>query len=639
VLDQVPSDALVFFVIATYGEGEPTDNAVGLIDFLGAKQLELSKGGTSLPNLKYVLFSLGNSTYENFCATGRFVDRRLSDFGATRVGPSGEGDDDKSMEENYLAWKDEMWSEVEKKMGWQEGVNSGVPDFDVKELAPAHDSKMVYLGELSHQALVGSRSVHDTRNPFISPIVEMKELFRNGDRNCVSVEFDITNSGMKYQTGDHVGVWPLNPEREVERFLRILQLHSKRDQTIDVKSLDPALAKVPFPVPTTYHSIFRHYLDISQLSSRQAIQSLAKFAPTENAREMLEELGADKDYYHSVVAENGLRLADVLLLAAGDSLTVDPSIAKYTPWAIPFQHIISCIPRLQPRYYSISSSSRLFPNSIHITVVVAKFKPSSTAKEMYGLGSNYLLNLKRAATGETRPRDKDSPVYVLDGPRNKYKTGTTYAVPIHTRLSKFRLPKSVRIPLIMIGPGTGVAPFRAFIQERVVLARRAKASKGPDALRDWATMDLFYGCRRSDCDFLYKDEWVEYAKELDGKFRLHVALSREPGKPKKYVQQLVEEQADMVVESLIRKKGMCYCLSLCLVIDLDSRHATILSMLISIFLTGYLYICGDAKHMAREVEATLESIIGKSMGGGQEEGAKELKLLKDRKRLMLDVWS
>jgi hypothetical protein len=64
-----------------------------------------------------------------------------------------------------------------------------------------------------------------------------------------------------------------------------------------------------------------------------------------------------------------------------------------------------------------------------------------------------------------------------------------------------------------------------------------------------------------------------------------------------------------------------------------------LSMLISIFLTGYLYICGDAKHMAREIEATLESIIGKSMGGGQEEGAKELKLLKDRKRLMLDVWS
>lgn len=131
---------------------------------------------------------------------------------------------------------------------------------------------------------------------------------------------------------------------------------------------------------------------------------------------------------------------------------------------------------------------------------------------------------------------------------------------------------------------------------------------GPDALKDWATMDLFYGCRRSDWDFLYKDEWESYARELDGKFNLHVAFSREPRKKKMYVQQLIEEQAGRIVEALVERKG-------------------------------YLYICGDAKFMAKEVETTLEDIMGRSLGGGREVGVRELRTLKERKRMMLDVWS
>jgi len=152
-----------------------------------------------------------------------------------------------------------------------------------------------------------------------------------------------------------------------------------------------------------------------------------------------------------------------------------------------------------------------------------------------------------------------------------------------------------------------VAPFRAFIQERVFLARRAKAKTGPDALKDWATMDLFYGCR-SDWDFLYKDEWESYAKELDGKFRLHVAFSRRSRNKKIYVQDLIEEQAEKIVEALVEKKG-------------------------------YLYICGDAKHMAKDVECTLEKIMGGGLDAGLGSGEKQLRIIKERKRMMLDVWS
>lgn len=101
----------------------------------------------------------------------------------------------------------------------------------------------------------------------------------------------------------------------------------------------------------------------------------------------------------------------------------------------------------------------------------------------------------------------------------------------------------------------GVAPFRAFVQERVALARKAKEKDGADALKDWGTIDLFYGCRCSTWDYLYKDEWEAYAQELDGKFRIHTALSREPGQKKVYVQHLIAEQADHIAGALVAKKG------------------------------------------------------------------------------------
>ena len=159
----------------------------------------------------------------------------------------------------------------------------------------------------------------------------------------------------------------------------------------------------------------------------------------------------------------------------------------------------------------------------------------------------------------------------------------------------------------------GVAPFRGFVQERVALARRTIEKNGPDALNDWGRITLFYGCRRSTEDFLYKEEWPEYTKELRGKFELHCAFSREPPyKPdgsKIYVQDLVWQERAQIADAILNGKG-------------------------------YVYICGDAKSMSKAVEEALARILGEAKGGSAEvEGAAEVKLLKERSRLMLDVWS
>lgn len=127
-------EMLAIFCVATYGEGEPTDNAVAFWDFLKDDGVTFSNGDSRLENLRYVVFGLGNRTYEQFCAMGKLVDERLEALGAKRLGERGEGDDDKSMEEDYLAWKDGMWEAVQKEMGFEEGAGLDSSDFEVKEI-------------------------------------------------------------------------------------------------------------------------------------------------------------------------------------------------------------------------------------------------------------------------------------------------------------------------------------------------------------------------------------------------------------------------------------------------------------------------------------------------------------------------
>jgi NADPH-ferrihemoprotein reductase len=489
-LDSFPEDKLAVFVLATYGEGEPTDNAVEFYEFIGSDDVSFAEGGTTddkpLSKLHYVAFGLGNNTYEHYNSMVRNVDKYLTKLGATRLGDAGEGDDGAgTMEEDFLAWKEPMWTAVAEKMGLEERESMYEPVLEVTEKPElSAEDDTVYLGEPNKNHLEGTqKGPFNANNPFIAPIAESFELFNAKDRNCLHMEISIAGSNLSYTTGDHIAIWPNNAGKEVDRFFKVLGKEDKRHTVIAVRGLDPT-AKVPFPSPTTYDAAVRFHIEINAAVSRQLVSGIAQFAPNDEIKAEMTKLGSDKDYFKQHVTDRNLNLAQLLEISG-----------KGATWSkIPFSFMFENLVKIQPRYYSISSSSMVQKDKISITAVVESLARDGAPHILKGVTTNYLLALKQKQHGDPSP-DPHGLNYAITGPRNKYDG---IHVPVHVRHSNFKLPSDPSKPIIMVGPGTGVAPFRGFVQER---AAQAKAGQNV------GKTVLFFGCRKQSEDFIYSDEW------------------------------------------------------------------------------------------------------------------------------------
>jgi NADPH-ferrihemoprotein reductase len=225
-------------------------------------------------------------------------------------------------------------------------------------------------------------------------------------------------------------------------------------------------------------------MEICAPLSRQFVGSLAQFSPNDEIKAEMQKIGSDKDYFHSKVASKHYNIAQFLEAYSGGS-----------SWDnIPFSIFIEGLHKIQPRYYSISSSSLVQPKKISITAVVESVEVPGADHVVKGVTTNYLLALKQKQHGDPNP-DPHGLDYAITGPRNKYDG---IHVPVHVRHSNFKLPSDPSKPIIMVGPGTGVAPFRGFIQERAEMARNGE---------NVGKTILFFGCRKQSEDFLYEKEW------------------------------------------------------------------------------------------------------------------------------------
>lgn len=575
----ITDDILVFFIVATYGEGEPTDNADEFHTWL-------TDEADTLSTLRFTVFGLGNSTYEFYNAIGRKFDQLLEEKGGERFAEYGEGDDGTgTLDEDFLSWKDGVFDSLKNNLNYEEKELKYEPNVKLTERDDLTvDDSNVSLGEpnkkyINSQGVDLSKGPFDHTHPYLAKITKTKELFNSKDRNCVHVEFDISDSNLKYSTGDHLAVWPSNSDENIKQFLKCFGLEDKENTVIELKALDSTYS-IPFPSPITYGAVIRHHLEISGPISRQLFLSIAGFAPNEETKATLTRIGNDKQEFASTITRRKFNIADALLFASKGKAWVD----------VPFEFIIENVQHLTPRYYSISSSSLSEKQLINITAVV-EAEVESDGRAVTGVVTNLLKNIEieQNNTNET-------PVvhYDLNGPRNKF---SKFKLPLHVRRSNFKLPKNTTTPVILIGPGTGVAPLRGFVRERVQQVK--------NGVNVGKTI-LFYGCRNEHDDFLYKQEWSEYASVLGDKFEMFNAFSRQDPSKKVYVQDKIVENYKIVNELL-------------------NNGATI-------------YVCGDASRMARDVQAAIAKIVAKDRDISQESATELVKSWKVQNRYQEDVW-
>ncbi|VEU21324.1 DEKNAAC102340 [Brettanomyces naardenensis] len=579
-LDKIVADVsgfrLVVFFNATYGEGEPTDNAIDFFDYLDNECEDLS-------GLKFACFGLGNSTYEFYNAAGKKVADILKSKNAELVGELGLGDDGRgTMDEDYLSWKDSLFEVIKGALSLDEKEAEYEASIEVTEVANlTKDSPTVSLGEpdAKYVSLQGEAGPFDHTHPFLAPVLKTKDLSPN--RHCIHAELDLSGSNMKYLTGDHLAIWPSNPDSKVSKMLSALGLQDRKDAVIKIKLLDPTVHSM-IPSPTTYGAVIRHYLEISGPVSRQFIGSIVQFAPDEETKQRAKEIAEDKVLFQKRIIDQGFNIADALL-----------ALSNGSEWStVPFAFIIESIPHIQPRYYSISSSALSDRNTVHVTVMVEANEVAGTDRLTTGVASNLLFDIELAQNkiADIEPFEN----YNLEGPRGKFHN---YRLPVHVRRSTFKLPSNPNTPIIMVGPGTGVAPFRGFIREKVRQVENGEKSTGE--------IVLFYGCRKSTEDFLYKEEWPEYSKKLGDRFKFITAFSREADK-KVYVQHKMLEH----------KKELA---------DLLDKGA-------------FFYVCGDASKMARDVQKALIKVVAQEKKVPEDDAAEMVKQLKIQNRYQEDVW-
>ncbi|BDG81554.1 sulfite reductase [NADPH] flavoprotein alpha-component [Bacillus subtilis] len=490
----------LLIVVSTHGEGEPPDNALSFHEFLHGRR------APKLDDLRFSVLALGDSSYEFFCQTGKEFDQRLEELGGKRISPRVDCDLD----------YDEPAAE------WLESVCEGLSEAEGGSAAPA-PAAAPQTGE----------SAYSRTNPFRAEVLENLNLNgRGSNKETRHVELSLEGSGLTYEPGDSLGVYPENDPVLVDLLLQEMNWDPEEIVTLnkqgDVRPLKEALIS--------------HY-EITVLT-KPLLEQAAHLTGSEELRELLApgNEGKVKAYIE------GRDLLDL--------------IRDYGPFSVTAQEFVSILRKMPARLYSIASSLSANPDEVHLTIGAVRY--DAHGRERKGVCS--ILCAERLQPGDTLP------VYVQHN-------------------QNFKLPKDPETPIIMVGPGTGVAPFRSFMQEREETGAEGKA---------W----MFFGDQHFVTDFLYQTEWQNWLK--DGVLtKMDVAFSRDT-EEKVYVQHRMLEQSAELFEWL--QEGAA------------------------------VYICGDEKHMAHDVHNTLLDIIEKEGNMTREKAEVYLADMQQQKRYQRDVY-
>lgn len=374
---------------------------------------------------------------------------------------------------------------------------------------------------------------YSRNHPFRAEVLENLNLNgRGSDRETRHLELSLAGSNLKFEPGDALGVYPENHPRLVEEIITAMGWDAGESVPLNKKGEEG----------TVREALLRHY-EITVLT-KPLLEQAAKLTSSEELLQLLspERQQELKAYIH------GRDLLDL--------------IQDFSPWNVPARSFIPILRKLPARLYSIASSYNANPEEVHFTVRAVRYQ--AHGRDRYGVCSVHCA--ERVQPGDTLP------IYIQNNPN-------------------FKLPVNPDVPVIMIGPGTGVAPFRSFLEEREEQGAAGKT---------W----LFYGDRHFVTDFLYQTDWQRMLK--DGVLnKLDVAFSRDT-EEKVYVQHRILEKSREVYEWL--QEG------------------------------AHIYVCGDEKHMAHDVHSALVTVIQEEGGMSAEAAAAYLENLQQEQRYQRDVY-
>nr|XP_056715766.1 nitric oxide synthase, brain [Euleptes europaea] len=522
-----------------------------------------------LANVRFSVFGLGSRVYPHFCAFARAVDTLLEELGGERILKMGEGDELCGQEEFFRTWAKKVFKAacdvfcVGDDVNIEKANNSLITN---DRSWKRSKFRLTYVAE-APELTQGLSSIHKKR-VFAARLLSRQNLQSpKSSRSTIFLRLHTNGEqGLRYLPGDHLGVFPGNHEELVNALIERLEDAPPANELVKVELLEErstALGvisnwteenRIP---PCTIFQAFKYYLDITTPPTPLLLQQFALLATDEDDKTRLQVLSKGLQEFEEWKWSKNPTLVEVL--------------EEFPSVQMPSTLLLTQLPVLQPRYYSISSSPDMCPDEVHLTVAVVSYHTRDGEGPIHhGVCSSWFNQIQT---------DEVVPCFVRGAPG-------------------FHMPQDPQVPCILIGPGTGIAPFRSFWQQRLFDVKQKGLEPFP--------MTLVFGCRQSKIDHIYKEETL--LAQNKGVFKeLYTAYSREPDIPKKYVQDILQEQLAEYVYIALKEEG------------------------------GHIYVCGDVT-MAGDVLKTIQSIVSQQGQLAAEEASAFISKLRDDNRYHEDIF-
>ncbi|KAJ8388802.1 hypothetical protein AAFF_G00130350 [Aldrovandia affinis] len=547
------SESLVLFVCSTTGQGDPPDNMKNFWRFIFRKSLPAG----SLCRLDYAVLGLGDSSYPKFNFVAKKLYKRFLQLGASNILPLGLADDQHDLGPDGVIdpWLVEFWERTLSLCPPPDGLTPLRED----ELLPPR-YVFHFLDDVTDSPTTQSDVLDTERlrpaskaNPFMAKMVSNQRVTHASHFQDVRhIEFDITGSNIEFSAGDVVMLRPSNSSEDVEQFCQLLRLDPS--QQFILSPAEGETVPASLPQPCTLRHLVENFLDISAVPRRSFFELLNSFATNQLEKEKLVEFSSAEGQEELYSYCNRPRRTALEVLTDFPHTTSDLTV----------DYLLDLFPEIQLRSFSIASSLLAHPNSIQILVAVVQYK-TRMKKIRKGLCSNWLASLDPAQE-EVR-------------------------VPLWVKKGFLKFPSDPDSSAIMVGPGTGVAPFRSALQERTCQGKSGNV--------------LFFGCRSETKDFYCRLDWEKM--KSTGQLTLFTAFSRDQ-EDKVYVQHRVKEQAALLWDLLTNCKA-------------------------------YFYIAGNAKEMPTAVCDALKEVFQSEGGMSANQAEDMFNAMEKAGRFQTETWA